>query len=351
MQETLIALIIVGYIIYIANWVQTQKEKRENLIRIPLIGIAIFIILISIQIFTATVVGTESATENVFGDISFTNALILLILGVGLGGLSLLISVSQSIREKIQNLVVRSEDKERRYSAWSWVHTTAIVLAFAQFINVLMNYLLIGGIEGIAAQYAERELTIFQPLTDLTVYIMVSLLGVGLYIRRDLKAVLKRLGINNTTLRFLGIGALVGFILFWVQVSVTGVWTAIVSPESLAEQTSAAEAIFNAYSQSFLLALMLAITTGIGEELLFRGALQPIFGNVITSIFFALMHPQYLINPAIVLIFFVSLCFGWLRNRYNTTAAMMAHFVYNFMGFVIFFLAQSADVPLESFIP
>lgn len=350
MQETIIILIALGYIIYTANLVETQEQPQPNLIRIPLIVATIMVILLGVQTFQAAMFPTE-ATQGTFGRISVMGAVSLLVLSIGFGGFSLLVIASSRIRQYIKMGLARSDDKERRYSPQSWVHTTAIVLACIQIINSVLGFLLAGGIEGLAESYSESGLSIFEPLSNLLIYILVSLLGVGLFIRRDLQQTLRRLGIERSTGHFLLIGAGAGFILFWFQVSITGAWSAIVSPDSLAEQTSAAQAIFDAYSQSFALALILAISTGIGEELLFRGALQPIFGNVLTSLFFASIHTQYLLTPAIIVIFIVSLGFGWLRSRYNTTAAMMAHFVYNFMGFVIFFLIQTADIPIETFIP
>ena len=43
--------------------------------------------------------------------------------------------------------------------------------------------------------------------------------------------------------------------------------------------------------------LTLGLAAGIGEETLFRGALQPRFGLLITSLLFALLHSQYGITP------------------------------------------------------
>jgi uncharacterized protein len=64
---------------------------------------------------------------------------------------------------------------------------------------------------------------------------------------------------------------------------------------------------------------------------LFRGALQPVFGLWITSIFFALLHTQYTLTPASLTIVVVALGLGWLRRRYSTAASIVAHFVYNFV--------------------
>jgi len=77
-------------------------------------------------------------------------------------------------------------------------------------------------------------------------------------------------------------------------------------------------------------ALLLGISAGVGEEAIFRGALQPRLGIVLTSFAFALVHGgQYGLNFSIVGLFLVSLVFGITRQRCNTTAAMIAHALFN----------------------
>ena len=107
-------------------------------------------------------------------------------------------------------------------------------------------------------------------------------------------------------------------------------WALFVTPEQLAEQTAASQQLAQSFD-TLPMILLLAVSVAIGEEVLFRGALQPIFGIGLTSAFFALLHTQYTLTPASFGIFFVSLGIGWLRFRSNTMAAMSAHFVYNFI--------------------
>jgi membrane protease YdiL (CAAX protease family) len=70
-----------------------------------------------------------------------------------------------------------------------------------------------------------------------------------------------------------------------------------------------------------------------------RGALQPVFGILITSIFFTLLHTQYLFTPTMGLIFLISVGFGVIRRRYNTTTAIITHFVYNFFPLLLLVLS------------
>jgi membrane protease YdiL (CAAX protease family) len=79
------------------------------------------------------------------------------------------------------------------------------------------------------------------------------------------------------------------------------------------------------------LAFLLAATAAVGEEIAFRGALQPVLGFLPTAIIFAMTHIQYTLTPAWLIIFGVALAFGWIRKHYNTTVSILTHFLYNFI--------------------
>ena len=119
------------------------------------------------------------------------------------------------------------------------------------------------------------------------------------------------------------------------------VWSALTPAADLKAQTVAAEQIGRAIN-TLPLALLVSLTSAIGEEIFFRGALQPVFGIPLTSVFFALFHIQYTLTPASVLIFVVALGLGWLRSRYSTSASIIAHFVYNFVPLTLAILFGSS---------
>jgi len=79
----------------------------------------------------------------------------------------------------------------------------------------------------------------------------------------------------------------------------------------------------------------MALSAGIGEELLFRGALQPRFGILLTAAVFALGHVQYALSPAIIEVFVIGLVLGWLRQRSNTTTCIAVHAGYNFVDMLL----------------
>jgi uncharacterized protein len=276
-----------------------------------------------------------SAAAEAGPKIELTTALGFMLLSVGFGISSLLIVVSHPARQWVARVVIRSDGVQRRYNPDSVVHTTALVLALFEVLYFIGSFILAGGIQGLADELAANGLPLDALLGDLLLNVLLALLGVGLFIRRDVYQTLQRLALNSVKPRQLLLGALIGFSLFWVVVGLEQVWSLLLSPELLAEQSAASEQLFLAFSGSLLAGLFLALTSSIGEEILFRGALQPIFGMVWTSIFFALLHTQYTLTPAAVTIFAVSMAFAWIRQRYDTSTAIVAHFVYNFTPFVL----------------
>ncbi len=77
-------------------------------------------------------------------------------------------------------------------------------------------------------------------------------------------------------------------------------------------------------------ALLLGISAGVGEELLFRGAIQPRFGLFLTSLTFAFLHaPQYGLSFVVLGLFGMGVILGIERMRYGTSAAIITHAVFN----------------------
>jgi membrane protease YdiL (CAAX protease family) len=75
---------------------------------------------------------------------------------------------------------------------------------------------------------------------------------------------------------------------------------------------------------------VLGASAGIGEEAIFRGALQPRYGIIIPSLLFTMLHgPQYGFNVALLGLLAVSVILGLLRKHLNTTAAMITHALFN----------------------
>ena len=233
------------------------------------------------------------------------------------------------------------ESVRRGFDSGSMVHLVALVFCLHMLGVQFINFILGGGLEGIAEQYEEEGLSALDLLINGLPLLLIPVLGVGLGVRRNLPQTLKRLGLEVPTVQ--GLGAVVGvtFGLFVFVILVGSLWMGLVSEETYEEQNEASSALSDSVT-TIGLAFLLAATAAVTEEIAFRGALQPIFGFWPTALLFALTHAQYTLTPAWFIIFGVAVGFGWLRRRFNTTTSMLAHFLYNFIP-----LALSTVVPEE----
>jgi membrane protease YdiL (CAAX protease family) len=248
-----------------------------------------------------------------------------LVLALVVGGLAARIIASRGFRQWVQRFV------HGQYNSESSVHTTALVLILLSVSVFVGQFVQQGGLSGLTdALQGSDSLVASSLLLDAVLRAAVAFLGVGLAIRRTLPQSLERLGLRLPTADDLRWGIGGGILLYALFLVTATIWITLVSPEQFEEQTSAANQIAQMFN-TLPLALILAISAAFGEEILFRGALQPVFGWIPTSIFFALLHIQYTLTPATLIIFLVSLGLGWIRSRQSTTAAIIAHFLYDFV--------------------
>ena len=90
-------------------------------------------------------------------------------------------------------------------------------------------------------------------------------------------------------------------------------------------------------------ALLLAVGSGLGEELFFRGFLQPRLGILLTSVVFALAHLNYGSVSEVVVVFVLSLALGLAyRVTGNLWTPVAAHFTFNLVQLLIGMYAPEA---------
>lgn len=82
--------------------------------------------------------------------------------------------------------------------------------------------------------------------------------------------------------------------------------------------------------------IQLSIFAGVGEEILFRGAIQPLAGIWLTSIFFIAIHGYFSFKSAGhvlfgLLLFSLSMMLGFLYEFAGLISAMGAHAVYDIL--------------------
>jgi membrane protease YdiL (CAAX protease family) len=211
------------------------------------------------------------------------------------------------------------------------------VVVLASNVVVLLAFALAPDAAGYALTSAGRISPITVALGQLP-FAIIALCGVGIGIRRNFRETLARLGYGPITLSQLGIVAL--FIVGALLLSSVADWLfAALQPDLFERVGEVSEGLFSpeglSLASAVLFALLIGVGAGIGEETLFRGALQPALGITLTSILFASMHVQY--GPSLLLgyLFVISVGLGLLRKRINTTASFLAHAGYNASGVLL----------------
>jgi len=166
-------------------------------------------------------------------------------------------------------------------------------------------------------------------------FVVIAVLGVGAGIRRGPRETLARLGYSPISLMHVGIIVLFIVAAFGVSMVTESLFSQL-QPELYRKVGEVSNTLFNPKGLSpvsaVLFALLIGVGAGLGEETLFRGAVQPVFGILATSVLFASMHVQY--GPSLLLgyIFVLSIGLGLLRRYINTTASFLAHTGYNTLG-------------------
>lgn len=226
------------------------------------------------------------------------------------------------------------------------VHTIALALTM---MPLIMLALALGmGLGNLAGQLAQQTAeTGAPPVTLLALwmqtlmFIILALIGVGWLSRRSFGAALTRLGIVRPTLRQVLIGVGVAVLLVPAVALLENLLNMVGLGVGQDVEQLTQELTGPLFSSPWGI-LSIGLAAALGEEPIFRGAMQPRFGIVITALVFALVHSQYGISAATVIVFGLGLVLGWVRARNNTTTSIITHAVYNSSLGLLAALAASA---------
>jgi len=167
-------------------------------------------------------------------------------------------------------------------------------------------------------------------IVQLLAFIGLSYVVVGTNLKRSFEQANRRLGLARPTWRTVAAGT--GFFFLTILVNgLAGVLTEVFQPDTNNEIQQGLEDLTGEF-RSPLGAVAIGVSAGVGEELFFRGALQPKFGLVLTSLCFALLHTNYGISFVTLGVFGMGMIFGFMRLRYGTVAAMITHALVNFVA-------------------
>lgn len=208
--------------------------------------------------------------------------------------------------------------------ARSAVHATALVLSIVVVGLQLASQLTM---DVLSQQAAAAALGPADLVLGELPFLAAAALGVGLFVHRGPRATLTRLGVVRPTIwqLVLGLGAAGLFYAFGYGVDALGQH---VTP-GLAEKVQAANDHLFGDLVGPLGIATIALSAGICEEALFRGAMQPRLGIVWTAVVFTTVHSQYGLSLEALAVLALALGLGLLRRLTNTTTTMTCHVVYN----------------------
>lgn len=171
------------------------------------------------------------------------------------------------------------------------------------------------------------QITVGDALLNALAFPLLALSLVGVFVIRDWRESVKRLGLEQLTLRQAAIA--LGLVVPALAVSVAVDYAGRFLQPALYAQVDSVLRAMSAYVTNPLVAVVIALSAGFGEEIFFRGAIQPRFGIPLTALVFALSHLQYGPSVAIGGVFVLGLVLGWERKSLNTTACILTHAAYN----------------------
>lgn len=213
----------------------------------------------------------------------------------------------------------------------SRVHMTALAYAIYQMGLSLGQMGLIGSPENLAE--AGISLTVWDVLFSGLPLLVFALIGVGLWIRRNGRQVLERLGLQAVTWRQLLAAAGIVLLLLGLDLAVNQIWQEV-DPFGYDVMERVMDSLFGGLT-TLVGALVLGLSAGISEELLFRGAVQPRLGLVLAALLFTIGHLQYGLTAATLEVFVIGLVLGLVRNRASTTLCIIIHAAYNMVGILL----------------
>jgi hypothetical protein len=217
----------------------------------------------------------------------------------------------------------------------SVVHTTAMVYAVYLIGNTLASWPVIDALaeDEALARSVFGQLGLTDAWLTGLLFAAMAVFGVGLFVRRDGREVITRLKVGGLNVRQLAWAGGVLVVLLAIEVGISKAWE-VLDPVSYERVGGLTDAFISPFL-SPIGALTVGLAAGIGEELLFRGALQPRFGILLTTLVFTFSHAQYGLSPALLGIFIVGYGLGMIRNRINTTAAILVHAGFNFLQVIL----------------
>ncbi len=229
------------------------------------------------------------------------------------------ILAARAVRERIARVLSIDPD--------SPVHAYALVLAVILFGTQLTTIFFVNVL---ATDQTLPPLSIGDVLASEAPFLIMAVAGVGLYIRRNATAAAQRLGLTRPAWWQVALAlAAAGAFFSLVQGAdwLSHQWT----PGVASQVDRTTQHVFGGLNNPVGIAAI-ALLPGICEEILFRGALQPRLGILVTAALFTSIHTQYGLSFDALSVLIVAIGLGLIRKYTNTTTSSLCHVTYNLLA-------------------
>jgi len=202
-------------------------------------------------------------------------------------------------------------------------------LAFLIPLAVLGEPPLLKMVTALESEKTTQKQLLAQTFYPLMWLVPCALLSVGYGINRTARQAAERLGLTGTRAHYVAMGLLTGIflvaVIHFISPPLDELWKAAGFPVT---DEGAVEKLFSRYMTP-LGVVALSVSAGVGEELAFRGVLQPRLGVWLTNLLFCSLHAWQYNLDGLVVIFAVGLVMALIRKQYNTVSAVLAHASYD----------------------
>jgi hypothetical protein len=213
-------------------------------------------------------------------------------------------------------------------STWSYTARLSASIALALLLLPVPIRLLITDLMDVFNGTGQPLVDTGALVSQLVGEVLLAAAAVGLWVARDLRATRERLGLGAMQGRHLLI-AIAGLLV------VIGLNSGMEALEHARFPAlwAADQAMGNliAGDLNVFASVVLGVSAGVGEELLVRGALQPRAGLFWASVLFMAGHVQYTWFGMLTILL-LGITLGVVRNRANTTTAIVVHALYDMVA-------------------
>jgi membrane protease YdiL (CAAX protease family) len=292
-----------------------------------------------------------------FGERYATARILSLIAGGGLAGLSLLVGLLGSLLHLL-SYAAGGESASKFWNAeqalvpfaaagllgllflWTPVQrAVARILPIRPgspviYLTVVLGLLLVA--QQLSTQVtAQPPLTYGELLAQDVPFLILAFVGVGIFIRRSPRETIERLALLPPKQKRWWLISIIGIGVFMAVAFGIEALANVVAPSQQKQVTDVTTVLFSHFNNPAAI-IFLGVLAGVVEETLFRGALLPRFGIVVTAILFAALHIQYAVSFATLEVFVLGLGLGWLRVKSGSTLpGMLTHAGYDIaVGFL-----------------